>query len=125
MPMLKYPHLLAAASLAGLSSCIPPETDIHSPYGRPYGAQNPYGSSLPPEPTGPTTAPLGPEGITRPAPPQSTPTGGYPTAQPTTNPDEVLSPYEPYNVIDISGPPRFKSGQLARDPSNQKIFRVP
>lgn len=47
---------------------------------------------------------------------------GYPTAQRTANPDQVLSPYEPYNVIDVAG---FKSGQLARDPSNQKIFRIP
>ena len=57
----------------------------------------------------------------KPAPPSPPPTatGGYPTAQRTANPDQVLSPYEPYNVIDVAG---FKSGQLARDPSNQKIF---
>jgi len=46
----------------------------------------------------------------------------YPLAKPTKNPDQVISPYEPYNVIDISG---FHSGQLARDPSNRKIFRIP
>lgn len=46
----------------------------------------------------------------------------YPLAERTNNPDQVLSPYSPYNVIDVSG---FKSGQLARDPSNQKVFRVP
>ncbi len=47
----------------------------------------------------------------------------YPTAERTNNPDRVISPYGPnYNVIDVAG---FKSGQLARDPSNQKIFRVP
>jgi hypothetical protein len=34
----------------------------------------------------------------------------------------VTSPYEPYNIIDIEG---FRSGQLARDPSNNQIFRVP
>jgi hypothetical protein len=34
----------------------------------------------------------------------------------------VLSPYAPYNVIDVQG---FRSGQLAKDPSNGKIFRVP
>lgn len=48
--------------------------------------------------------------------------GGYPTATRTTNPNQVLSPYEPFNVIDVEG---FKTGQLARDPSNQKIFRIP
>ena len=47
----------------------------------------------------------------------------YPTAERTENPDRVISPFGPnYNVIDVSG---FRSGQLARDPSNQKIFRVP
>jgi len=46
----------------------------------------------------------------------------YPVAKPTKNPDQVISPYEPYNVIDVSG---FHSGQLARDPSNRKIFRLP
>ena len=48
--------------------------------------------------------------------------GEYPWARPTSNPNEVISPYEPYHTIDISG---FSHGQLARDPSNRKIFRVP
>ncbi|MFT3991325.1 MAG: hypothetical protein QM680_07930 [Luteolibacter sp.] len=52
----------------------------------------------------------------------SSSSGGYPTAERTSNPDQVISPYAPYNVIDVAG---FRSGQLARDPSNQKIFRVP
>lgn len=46
----------------------------------------------------------------------------YPVAERTNKPDQVLSPYAPYNVIDVAG---FKSGQLAKDPSNGKIFRVP
>lgn len=47
----------------------------------------------------------------------------YPVAERTDNPNRVISPYGPnYNVIDVTG---FKSGQLARDPSNQKIFVVP
>lgn len=46
----------------------------------------------------------------------------YPTAEHTSNPNQVLSPYAPYNVIDVEG---FRSGQLAKDPSNGKIFRVP
>ena len=109
---------LAAASLAGLASCTPPPPvppprfQPNPPYPpeqvSPYGAQNDI--SPPPEPTPPAPQ----------APP--TATGGYPTAQRTANPDQVLSPYEPYNVIDVAG---FKSGQLARDPSNQKIFRIP
>jgi hypothetical protein len=55
-------------------------------------------------------------------PPQPPRPGEYPTATRTANPNEVISPYEPYNVIDIEG---FRSGQLARDPSNNQIFRVP
>jgi len=46
----------------------------------------------------------------------------YPMAQRTENPNQVISPYPPYNVIDITG---FYSGQLARDPSTQQIFRIP
>jgi len=55
-------------------------------------------------------------------PPPPTRPGEYPTAQRTANPNEVISPYPPYNVIDVEG---FRSGQLARDPSNNQIFRVP
>ncbi len=109
---------LAAASLAGLASCNPPPPvpaprfQPNPPYPpqqvSPYGPQSDI--SPPPEPTQPAPQP----------PP--TATGGYPTAQRTANPDQVLSPYEPFNVIDVTG---FKSGQLARDPSNQKIFRIP
>jgi hypothetical protein len=46
----------------------------------------------------------------------------YPVAERTDNPNQVLSPYAPYNVIDVEG---FRSGQLAKDPSNGKIFRIP
>lgn len=60
-------------------------------------------------------------------PPRNTPPPAsgpkqHPVAERTKNPNQVLSPYEPYNVIDVTG---FKSGQLAKDPSNGKIFRVP
>ena len=48
--------------------------------------------------------------------------GEYPTARSTANPNEVISPYEPYDIINVEG---FRSGQLARDPINKKIFRVP
>lgn len=46
----------------------------------------------------------------------------YPMAQKTSHPSRVISPYPPYNVIDVEG---FRGGQLAKDPSNGKIFRVP
>lgn len=55
------------------------------------------------------------------APPPPT-RDSYPTAERTDNPNRVISPYAPYNVIDVEG---FRSGQLAKDPSNQKIFRIP
>lgn len=117
--------VIAAASLAGLASCIPPPPPLprfrpNPPFAPepmdPYGAQN---DVSPPPPFRPEPPP------SRPEPPPPTATGGYPTATATADPDQVLSPYEPYNVIDISGPPRIESGKLARDPSNQKIFRVP
>lgn len=46
----------------------------------------------------------------------------YPTAQRTTTPGEVLSPYPPNNRIDVSG---FRSGQMVKDPNTGQIFRVP
>ncbi len=106
--MLKIAILIAA--VAGLSSCIPPQAP--PPHFRPNPPFAP--ETVDPDRTEYDPAPA--------PPPPPTATGGYPTANRTTNPDQVLSPYEPYNVIDVAG---FKSGQLARDPSNQKIFRVP
>lgn len=116
--MTKFQLLIAAASLAGFSSCIPPEPP--PPRFRP----NPPFAPEPVDPYAGQTD-VSPPPTPRPEPPPPTATGGYPTATPTANPDQVLSPYEPYNVIDISGPPRIESGKLARDPSNKKIFRVP
>lgn len=58
----------------------------------------------------------------RPDPDAPTSRDSYPTAERTANPNQVISPYKPYNVIDVEG---FRSGQLAKDPSNGKIFRVP
>lgn len=139
---------LAGASLP-LVSCYdpPPPPNPHYPYNQntdPYGrgynrdanqtqqdqtAQegteapegDPYGTRRFPDPYGntPETAP------TTPPEPEATGTntsGDYPTARKTTKASEVISPYAPYNVIDVEG---FSSGQLARDPSNGKIFRVP
>lgn len=59
------------------------------------------------------------ESVPAPAP---APRPAYPDAKRTANPNQVISPYAPYNVIDVEG---FRSGQLAKDPSNGKIFRVP
>lgn len=118
--MSKYPLLLALAFIVTLPSCLQPH-DVPPPRFRP---NPPY----PPAPIPPDDGEY--DGITEPPdignnPPPPTPADPYPTAKATSNPGEVISPYPPYNVIDISGPPLFRSGQLARDPSNQKIFRVP
>lgn len=80
------------------------------------------GSTPPPPDNRPPAPQIDPYG-TDPAPaPVPAPRPEYPTAKRTANPNEVISPYPPYNVIDVEG---FKSGQLAKDPSNKKIFRVP
>ena len=50
------------------------------------------------------------------------PSGGYPYAERTSTRGEVISPYAPYNVIDVRG---LRSGSLALDPSCNKAFRVP
>ena len=55
-------------------------------------------------------------------PPPPRATGGYPTATRTENPEQVLSPYKPFNVMDVAG---FASGKLVRNPSNQKISGCP
>ncbi|MEP4078093.1 hypothetical protein [Haloferula sp.] len=46
----------------------------------------------------------------------------YPAARKTDNPNIVESPYSPNHKVNVRG---FSSGQLARDPQNGKIFRIP
>ncbi|MEO5716075.1 MAG: hypothetical protein ABIT37_21530 [Luteolibacter sp.] len=117
--MSKLTLATAALCLSSLVGCIPPEPPParfrpNPPY-PPTPMVDAYGQPIDPAP------PVNPE---PPADPAPTPpaAGGYPTATKTANPNQVLSPYEPFNVIDVEG---FKTGQLARDPSNQKIFRIP
>lgn len=105
-----------------------------SPYYRPESESGAF-HPLPPEGQGqerggessssrPSRGPqLDPYGDPEPEPePAPQPRQTHPTAERTDNPNRVLSPYPPYNVIDVKG---FKSGALAKDPSNGKIFRVP
>lgn len=56
--------------------------------------------------------------------PPPPPSGGssYPYAEKTSTRGEVISPYAPYNVIDVRG---LRSGSLALDPSCNKAFRIP
>ena len=115
---MSTPILLSAAAAAlVLASCIPPP-DVPPPR---FAPNPPY----PPQPVdayGQTSDPYGQQNNPPSQPEQPLAPGEYPTARSTANPNEVISPYEPYNIIDIEG---FTSGQLARDPSNRKIFRVP
>ncbi len=106
-------HLvLAVAPVLLLASCDPFELveprgtrPIHGRHGQ---TQNPNpGSNDDQRPEHDTTRPV---------------TERYPVAERTANPNQVISPYAPFNVIDITG---FNSGQLARDPSNNEIFRIP
>lgn len=132
--MTKSILTLVGISVVGLVSCIPPEPPPrrykpirwHDPedarVDREMSEMTPEAPEL--EPDEPIER-YEPEDVPRPARQAPAPGGKYPTATVTANPDQVMSPYKPYNVIDISGPPRFKAGQLARDPSNKKIFRVP
>jgi hypothetical protein len=96
-----------------IAACTPPPP-VPPPRFKP---NPPYPPEIVDDP-GPTNPP---DGYYNP-PPQPTVPGEYPVATPTANPNEVISPYPPYNRIDIEG---FSSGQLARDPSNKQIFRVP
>lgn len=47
----------------------------------------------------------------------------------TDNPDHVISPFPPHNLIDISRNPKtgepFQKGDFARDPSTGGIFEIP
>ncbi len=57
-----------------------------------------------------------------PAPTPQPTTPSYPTASRSDLPDVVVSPYKPYNKVRVTG---FKPGQLAKDPTTDKIFVVP
>jgi hypothetical protein len=106
----------AAASLI-LASCYPPP-EVPPPRFTP----NPPYPPEPVDPEGQAYDPYGQPANPSPPPEPARRPGEYPTARGTAKPNEVISPYEPYNVIDVEG---FRSGQLARDPSNNKIFQVP
>jgi hypothetical protein len=105
------PHNPAAPDYGPYGNANGPQTPQNDPYGNPQPSSGQQGIQ---DPTYNSQPPANPPN--RPAPPK------YPLAEKTENPNEVLSPYAPYNVIDVSG---FKSGQLAKDPSNKKIFIVP
>jgi hypothetical protein len=104
--MIKLLLTMAAGSVFLLVSCEP--IPIH-PDRRPRPTQPGQGDQ--PKPDGPDG------GEEKPPIPDE-----HPVAQRTANPNHVISPFSPFNVINVEG---FRSGQLARDPSNGKIFRIP
>ncbi len=114
--------VFAAICSVCLTSCIEPLPPAPPPYFRP---NPPY----PPQPVDPYASPSdydSPQDEARnystAPPPEPTRPGEYPTARATEKQDEVISPFEPYNTINVEG---YKSGQLVRDPHNKQIFRVP
>lgn len=138
--MTKTILLLSAGAAGLLASCEPlppypppgyrPQTGIYGSqadrngYGQDNGRRrNPnaplYGQN---QNRNPADNYSGRQPVTPPAPPVTRPREEYPSAERTNNSNQVISPYSPYNVIDVEG---FRTGQLAKDPSNGKIFRVP
>ncbi|MES2982939.1 MAG: hypothetical protein V4727_11545 [Verrucomicrobiota bacterium] len=111
--MTKLILTMAAGSALLLVSCEP--IPIHPDHRRP----GPYPDRHQPQPDRPYP---GDRRYDEPVVPQPTPRDQYPVAERTSNPNHVISPYAPYNVINVEG---FRSGQLAKDPSNQKVFRIP
>jgi len=116
---MNIPLVSAASSLILLVGCTP--TPAPPPQFRPIPPNpteqgSPYGDD---STTGQPTDGSQPNTDDQPAP---TRPGDYPTARATANPNEVISPFEPHDIINVEG---FHSGQLARDPINKKIFRMP
>lgn len=137
--MTTYLRLSLLAVIAtSLSSCL--EDPFAEPFGEPYGAPRPsyerdrergyddryegrrYDAPRDDEYRDDEEARSGDGRRDEYSSPATKPKTEYPVAQKTSNPNRVISPYAPYNVVDVEG---FRSGQLARDPGNKKIFRVP
>jgi hypothetical protein len=115
-------RLLAMAIVAAVVSCTPyrQESGTPMPPDAPSASPPPSTAGTPPVPPVSTEPPsIVPQGGAVPAP---APTTDYPYAEKTSTPGLVISPYAPYNVMDVKGIP---SGKLALDPSCQKKFRVP
>ncbi len=53
---------------------------------------------------------------------QTAPPPQYLVATTTSTPGHVRSPYAPYQVVNVKG---FKSGQLAKVPGTNQVFRLP
>ena len=98
-----------------------PDTDGISPYAedhRPGG-----GTLLAPKDSIASTPPAKTEEKKKETKPSTPADGTFPTGTASkANPGSVVSPYPPFNELDVGGLP---SGSLAVDPTTKKVFRVP
>lgn len=137
MNMLKMRFIGSAALFLGAVACTPlPVYQPSDAHRRPYPPRQPdqrdqrdqlspyYGNELTQSPQNTRSDDDDSRRGQPPPPVERVPRrDDYPIAERTDNPNQVISPYGPdYNVIDVEG---FRSGQLAKDPSNGKIFRIP
>lgn len=130
MSILKLKMIGVVTLLLGAAACKP--QSVYPPYADPLrpNPRQPYNQDGQRPPyygdQGSNALGYNPTYGTQPTPPLTPPVPPaekYPTAERADNPNHVISPYGPdFNVIDVQG---FRSGQLAKDPSNGKIFRVP
>ena len=103
----------------------PPPVTTQPPADAPVTLSN-LGGSLP----GTTTTPPAPQPSTttppkEPAPPTTQSTVGssqFLVGKKTGVPGRVLSPYPPYQELDVTG---LASGSLALDPTTDKVFEIP
>lgn len=116
----------AVVFLLGVSSCAsdPAPPEPIGALGPAPGASSPHSGQA--DEMSDENSPGEQSGPTGPAPASQ---GDYPTGYKTDKPHQVISPYKPHNLIDISENPKtgkpFGSGDLVKDPSNQKIFVIP
>ena len=86
----------------------------------------PGGISTPVSDTPPSTSVVERKPVETPSTTSSSSTGSsansFMIGKKTSKPGRVVSPYAPYNELDITGLP---SGSLALDPTTQKVFQVP
>ncbi len=87
--------IILTASAAALASCAPVPA--------PYGQDSASGVSGPA-----VSAPVVKQNLKVPT--------GHP--DPQNRPNMVVSPYRPYNIIDVKG---YKSGEIVGDPSTAKV----
>ena len=107
---------VGAAILGGDSTDVGRAAAIGGAGGAAYGAykENQDGQATPPN----IGSYIAPAPVPAPVPAPK----NYPAAHPTETPGIVISPHKPYNKVSVKG---LKPGQLATDPTTNKIFVIP